>query len=696
MISALNGKLEKMTRFSDIGIAVLVIMILAMIIIPLPAFMLDFMLVVNISLALIILLLTLFTKNVLEFSTFPTLLLVTTMFGLSLNISSTRLILTEGNAGQMIDTFGNFVAGNNFIVGAVIFIIIILVNMMVVTSGSGRVSEVSARFTLDAMPGKQMSIDADLNAGLITEDQAKKRRKDLERETQFFGAMDGASKFVKGNAIAGIIITLINLIGGILIFSLQDGMGIMEALNHFGKLTIGDGLVSQIPSLMVSVASGILVTRSGSQTGFGSSLSGELFGNAKVIKIASGVLLLFAIVPGMPTIPFLLIGVVAFAAGYLMDENEKVKASEAKKSEIKAVAEQRTESKKVEEESITTFQVDPISIEIGYGLIPLADERQDNNLTSQIPTIRRQCAQEMGILLNPIRIRDNLQLAPNDYVIKIKGNEVAQGSLYLDKFMIIDPGESTFEFNGIAAKEPSFGLDAMWVDESDKDMADIKGYTVVDPLTVLITHLKETITQHSFELLGRQEVKQLFEGIKEKYSVVIDELIPDILRLGEVQKVLQNLLKEHIPINDLVTILETLADYGNTTKDTEVLTEYVRQALKRTIVKPHLDANGVLHVVTIHPDLEERISQSTRKSTAGSIPALQPNEITHLFDNLTFSNNQLDSHGIPHVLLASPKIRPAVKNLLAFNFPDLPILSLNEVPNDIAIETEGMIETTVR
>lgn len=692
MISTLNGKIEKLTRFSDIGIAFLVVVILAMIVIPLPPALLDFMLVVNISLSLIILLLTLFTKNVLEFSTFPTLLLITTMFGLALNISSTRLILTQGNAGQLIETFGNFVAGNNFIVGVVIFIIIVLVNMMVVTAGSGRVSEVSARFTLDAMPGKQMAIDADLNAGLITEAQAKKRRNDLSRESQFFGAMDGASKFVKGNATAGIIITLINLIGGILIFALGEGMEVMEALNHFGQLTIGDGLVSQVPSLMVSVASGILVTRTGSEGAFGSALSGELFGNAKVIKIAAVVLLGFAIVPGMPTIPFLLLGVTAFAAGYLIDENDKVKESEAKESEIKAAAAQRTEKEKVQEESIASFQVDPLAIEIGYGLIPLADERQDNNLTSQIPTIRNQCAQEMGILLNPIRIRDNLQLAPNDYVIKIKGNDVAQGSLYLDKFMIIDPGESSFEFNGIPAKEPSFGLDAMWIDESDRDMADIKGYTVVDPLTVLITHLKETIKQHSHELLGRQEVKQLFEGIKEKYSVVIDELIPDILRLGEVQKVLQNLLKEQIPINDLVTILETLADYGNTTKDSEILTEYVRQALKRTIVKPHLDGIGVLHVVTIHPDIEERISQSTRKSSAGSIPALQPNEITAMFDRITLSNNQLDSQGIPHVLLASPKIRPAVKNLLAFNFPELPVLSLNEVPNDIAIETEGMID----
>lgn len=692
MLAAVNNKLKGLSKQMDIAIALLVVMILGMIIVPLPSPLLDFMLVINISLSLIILLLTLFTKSVLEFSTFPTVLLITTMFRLALNISSTRLILTQGAAGQVIDTFANFVAGSNFVVGLVVFIIIIIVQMVVVTSGSGRVSEVSARFTLDAMPGKQMAIDADLNAGLITQEEAKHRRKDLEREAQFFGAMDGASKFVKGDAIAGIIITIINLIGGILIYVTQQGMGMMEAMNHFGKLTIGDGLVSQVPSLLISVGSGILVTRSGSPKAFGTALGEELFGIPKVLMMVAGVLLVFALIPGFPVIPFLLFGVLAGTAGYLLNENEKTQVAAEKEQAIKEKAAQRTQSEKVQEESASAFQVDPLAIEIGYGLIPLADDSQDLNLTGQIPTIRRQCAQEMGILLSPIRIRDNLQLDPHEYAIKIKGNEVAIGVLYLDKLMIIDPGETQFDFDGIPAKEPSFGLDAMWIDENDREAADLKGYTVVDPLTVLVTHLKEVIRQNSAELLGRQEVKLLLEGIKDKYSVVIDELIPDIMRLGEVQKVLQNLLKENIPINDLVTILETLADYGSLTKDSETLTEYVRQALKRTIVKPYQDQNGTLHVLTIHPDTEELISQSIQKSSAGSIPVLQSAEITKIFDSLAQVHQQLDSMGIPHVLLSSPKVRPAIKNLISFNFPDIAVLSLNEVPNDVSIETEGMIE----
>lgn len=692
MSTAFWGKLEKITGSLDVIVAFFVMAILAMIIIPLPSGLLDLMLVINIALSITILLLTLFTKNVLEFSTFPTILLITTMFRLALNISSTRLILTEGEAGAVIETFANFVAGSNFVVGAVIFIIIVIIQMMVVTNGSSRVSEVSARFTLDAMPGKQMAIDADLNSGLINEEQAKKRRSDLERETQFFGAMDGASKFVKGDAMAGIIITVINLIGGVAIHSMQNGMPIMEALMTFGKLTIGDGLVSQIPSLLISVASGILVTRSGSLKGFGSSMGEELFGSSKVMMMLSVILLLFAIMPGFPTIPFLLLGVLSGAAGYLLMENEKSQKTNQKAKEMRSMAAQRTKSEKTVDESVASFQVDPISIEIGYGLIPIADENQDNNLMSHITTIRKQSAHELGILLSPIRIRDNLQLKANDYVIKIKGNVIARGELYLDKYMIVDPGETEFDFDGIPTKEPAFGLDAMWVNESDREAADLRGYTVVDPITVLVTHLKETIYKSSYELLGRQEVKQLLEGIKDKYAVVIDELIPDILRLGEVQKVLQNLLKENIPINDLVTILETLADYGNTTKDSEMLTEYVRQALKRTVVKPYLNEQDVLQVVTILPDTEELITRSIQKSSAGSIPILQPDTVTKIFDSITAIHNQLSARGIPHVLLASPKVRPALKNLLTYNFSDLAVVSLNEVPNDVPIETVGMIE----
>lgn len=692
MAAQLTKKNRNASAFMDVGIATFVVLILAMIIIPLPAPLLDLLLIVNLALSMTILLLTLFTKNVLEFSTFPTLLLLTTMFRLGLNISSTRLVLTEGDAGKVIDTFANLVAGNNIIVGAVIFIIIFIIQMIVVTNGASRVSEVSARFTLDAMPGKQMSIDSDLNSGLINEQQAKQRRNDLERETQFFGAMDGASKFVKGDATAGIIITFINLIGGTLIYSLQQGMPIMEAMNKFGRLTIGDGLVSQIPSLLISIGSGILVTRSGNAKTFGTSLMPELMSSSKVLYLVSAILLIFAILPGFPTFTFLTMALLLGGSSYLIQQNEKKVQLEKITEEQRILAGERMLQNQSNEETVTAHQVDPISIEIGYGLIAIADETKDDNLMNQIHSIRKQCATEIGILLKPIRIKDNLQLGMNQYVIKIKGNVYAQGELYMDRFLILSPGDMEFDFNGIATKEPSFGLDAMWITGNDREMADLQGYTVVDPLTVFVTHLKETIFQHSQELLGRQEVKQLLETLKETHNVVIDELIPDILRLGEVQKVLQNLLKENIPITDMVTVLETLADYGTTVKDIELLTEYVRQALKQTIVKNYLDENAVLNVVTIHPNTEEMLGKNIQKSSSGSIPLIQGNNVTKLFDSIKKIHNHLEAEGRPHVLLVAPKIRPSLKNLLTFNFPEIAVLSLNEVPNEIAIESVGMVE----
>lgn len=692
MAAQLTKKNRNASAFMDVGIATFVVLILAMIIIPLPAPLLDLLLIVNLALSMTILLLTLFTKNVLEFSTFPTLLLLTTMFRLGLNISSTRLVLTEGDAGKVIDTFANLVAGNNIIVGAVIFIIIFIIQMIVVTNGAGRVSEVSARFTLDAMPGKQMSIDSDLNSGLINEQQAKQRRNDLERETQFFGAMDGASKFVKGDATAGIIITFINLIGGTLIYSLQQGMPIMEALNKFGRLTIGDGLVSQIPSLLISIGSGILVTRSGNAKTFGTSLMPELMSSSKVLYLVSAILLIFALLPGFPTVTFSMMAILLGGSSYLIQQNETKAQFEKITEEQRILAGERMLQNQSNEETVTAHQVDPISIEIGYGLISIADETKDDNLMNQIHSIRKQCATEIGILLKPIRIKDNLQLSMNQYVIKIKGNVYAQGELYMDRYLILSPGDTEFAFNGIATKEPSFGLDAMWITGDDREMADFQGYTVVDPLTVFVTHLKETIFQHSQELLGRQEVKQLLETLKETHNVVIDELIPDILRLGEVQKVLQNLLKENIPITDMVTVLETLADYGTTVKDIELLTEYVRQALKQTIVKNYLDENAVLNVVTIHPNTEEMLGKNIQKSSSGSIPLIQGNNVTKLFDSIKKIHNHLEAEGRPHVLLVSPKIRPSLKNLLTFNFPEIAVLSLNEVPNEIAIESVGMVE----
>ena len=689
MAATMRNIIDIFNKYTEIFIAFGIIAIIGIIIIPIPSGFLDFLLVCNISLGVIVLLLTLFTKNVLEFSTFPTLLLIATMFRLALNISSTRLILGEGDAGHVINAFANFVTGNNYIVGAVVFIIITIVQMVVVTNGAGRVSEVTARFTLDAMPGKQMAIDADLNAGLIDEQSAKLRRKNLEREANFYGAMDGASKFVKGDAIAGIIITLVNLVGGILIFSVRDGIGIMEALDKFGKLTIGDGLVGQVPALLISIASGILVTRSDDGQSFGTSVVGELFGVSQVMIISASVLFLIGLVPAFPMLPFTIVALGLGIIGYLLIENDKAEVVQSNLQAEQAIEYSRESER---EEGVSTFQVEPISLEIGYGLIPLVDEGNDDNLIAHITSIRRQCANELGIIVNPIRIRDNLQLAPNDYIIKIKGNKVAEGQIYLNRFLVIDPGNSDFDLDGIAAREPAFGLDAIWIEAKDKERAELNDYTIVDPVTVIATHLKEIIKDNSQDLMGRQEVKQLLEGIKENYNVVVDELIPDIMSLGEVQKVLQNLLRENIPIYDLVSILEVLADNGTMTKDNEVLTEHVRHALKRTIVKRYLNTEASLMVITLHPDLEEFIASNMRKTMAGSMPVLDPNSITKILDNIKKINDKMLINGIEPVILSSPKIRVAFRNLISFNFPGIPVLSINEIPNDIEITAIGLVE----
>lgn len=690
MQNAMNNNRENFNSFLNIFTGFFVVAVVTMIILPLPVFLLDTFLILNIGISVVILVLSMFTNSVLEFTSFPTLLLITTMIRLALNISATRLVLTVGDAGKVIETFSIIATGNNYIVGAIVFIIILVVQMLVITSGSSRVAEVSARFTLDAMPGKQMAIDSDLNAGLISEPEAKQKRADLQRESNFYGAMDGASKFVKGDAIASIIIILVNLIGGILIHSFQGNYTALEAIEHFGQLTIGSGLVSQVPSLMISVASGILVTRTANDEGLGTTLAGELFNTAQALYIVAAFMVMLAMVPNFPTLTSLLLALAFAVAGYLTAQNKKEAEIEQVRHEIEMANAMPAESID-EEDSVHSFQVDPISIQLGYGLIPLADENKESNLTNHIAAIRNQISQEIGIILPPVRIQDNLQFEANAYSIKIKGNELASGTLYIDKYMLVEPG-GDFDIEGIAAKEPAFGMDALWIDERNKEKAELHDYTVVDPLTVLITHLKEVIKKNSYELLGRQEVKELFEGIKDKYNVVLDELIPDILRLGEVQKVLQNLLKEGIPINDLVTILETLADYGNITKDSETLTEYVRQALNRTVVKPYLTEDNVINVITVHPNIEETIEQSIQKSTNGSVPVLQSQVITQIFDSINVQHTQLLAQGIPHVILTSPKNRPAMRNLISFNFPDIAVLSLNEIPNEVGLETVGMIE----
>lgn len=688
MPSMINELARRFSKYSEVIVAFLTVAIIGIIMIPLSTFFLDVLLVTNLGMAVVIFVLTLFATTVLQFSTFPTMLLVTTMFRLALNISATRLILSTGYAGRVIDAFANFVTGDNYIVGAVIYLIIVLVQIIVVTNGASRVSEVSARFTLDAMPGKQMAIDADLNSGLIDEETAKIRRKNLQRESNFYGAMDGASKFVKGDAVAGIIITVVNLVGGILIFSLQ-GMGVMDAIDQFGKLTIGAGIVSQVGSLLISLASGILVTRSDDGQGFGKSVTQELFGIKQVLMVASAVLLMIALVPAFPTIPFLLISIALGSVAYLLKENER---AEIRMQEERAAAATLIKRKKQEPEGIMSFQVEPVSMEIGYGLISIVDEGREDNLISQITSIRRQCALEMGIVVNPIRIRDNLELAPNEYVIKIKGNTASGGNIYLDKYMALDPGNMDFELDGIRAKDPAFGIDALWINSDVKDAAEMHGYTVVEPVTVLVTHLKEIIKENSPELLGRQEVKQLLEGIKGDYNVVVDELVPDILSLGEVQKVLQGLLREGVPIFDLVTILESLADNGRMTKDTETLIEYVRNALKRTIVKRYLNPQGKLEVVTIHPELEELIGNNVQRTMGGSMPVLKPNAINQIFDSLSKTSNEAMLNGSQPVILASPRIRVALRNLIAFNFPNIGVLSINEIPNDVEIEAIGLVD----
>lgn len=679
-----------MNNYLNVFTGILVVAVVAMIILPLPIFLLDTFLILNLGISVVILVLSMFTNSVLEFTSFPTLLLITTIIRLALNISATRLILTVGNAGKVIDTFSTVATGNNYIVGAIIFIIILVVQMLVITSGSSRVAEVSARFTLDAMPGKQMAIDSDLNAGLISEPEAKQKRNDLQRESNFYGAMDGASKFVKGDAIASIIIILVNLLGGILIHSFQGNYTALEAVEHFGQLTIGSGLVSQVPSLMISMASGILVTRTANDEGLGSTLAGELFHTAQALYIVGIFMVLLAFIPNFPTFTSLILALTFGVGGYLTEQNKKEAEIEKARREIE-MANTIPEETEGNEESVHSFQVDPISIQLGYGLIPLADENKESNLTNHIAAVRSQISHEIGIVLPAVRIQDNLQFEPNAYSIRIKGNELASGKIYIDKYMLVEPG-GDFDIEGIPAQEPAFGMDALWIDEANKEKAELYEYTVVDPLTVLITHLKEVIKENSEELLGRQEVKELFEGIKDKYNVVIDELIPDVLRLGEVQKVLQNLLKEEVPINDLVTILETLADYGNITKDSETLTEYVRQALSRTIVKPYLTDENILNVMTVHPSIEDMIEESIQKSSNGSVPVLQSQVITGIFDSINNQHTQLQAQGIPHVILTAPKNRAAMRNLISFNFSDIAVLSLNEIPNEIGLETVGMIE----
>lgn len=674
-------------KTKDIAVLGGVIGIVLMMILPIPAWLLDILLVINISLALMILLVAMSTKEALEFSIFPALLLITTLFRLALNVSTTKLILGTGHAGEVVATFGSWIAGGQIAVGFVVFLILVVVQFIVITKGSERVAEVGARFTLDAMPGKQMSIDADLNAGLINEQQARERRSKIEREADFYGAMDGASKFVKGDAIASIIILIINLVGGFIIGMAVMGLGFQEALSTFSVLTIGDGLVSQIPALLISTAAGLIVTRASSEGNLAQDLSSQLFLFPKLIYIVAVTVALlgfFTPIHGMTTLPLALL---LFFVARRMQQNITRKSIEDEQME----EEQQIEEVRSPESVINLLQVDPIEFEFGYGLIPLADTQQGGDLLDRIIMIRRQCALELGLVVPVIRIRDNIQLKPNEYIIKIKGNNVGSGELLLNHYLAMSPGYDDDAVSGIETTEPAFGLPALWIDESTKDIAELSGYTVVDPPSVVATHLTETIKKHAHELLGRQETRALIDNLKEHYPALVDELIPSVLGVGDVQKVLAKLLREKISIRDMVTIFETLADYGTYTKDPDVLTEYVRQALSRQITQQYSQKGDTLKVITVGPALEKKIAESVQQTEQGSYLALDPVSTQTVYQKLTEQINRLIQSGQQPIVLASPTIRMYLRQVIERTMQDIPVLSYSELEPNVEIQSVGVV-----
>ncbi|TDX51914.1 flagellar biosynthesis protein FlhA [Orenia marismortui] len=676
------------SQYSDVFFALAVIMVVVMFIIPLPTVLLDILLTLNISLGLTILLVSMYLVNPLELSVFPSLLLIATLFRLALNVSTTRLILGQANAGKVIEAFGEFVVGGNYVVGFVIFVILVAIQFIVITKGSERVAEVSARFTLDAMPGKQMSIDADLSSGLMTEAEARQRREEIRQEADFYGAMDGASKFVKGDAIAGIIITLINVLGGLIIGVIQMGMPITDALQTYTLLTVGDGLVSQVPALLISTATGIVVTRAASEGNLGQDFSKQLLAQPKTLMMVSSVIFLLGVLTPLPTFPFVLLAIVIGITGYTLYQSSKGQEELANDEEEEEIEEYR------EPDNLSQLlQVDPMELEVGYNLIPLVVPEQGGDLLDRVSMIRRQCALELGMIIPPIRIRDNMQLEPNHYRVNLRGIEIAQHEIEVDNYLAMDSGMVTEEVEGKETTEPAFGLPALWIGESQKERAEMLGYTVVDPPSVMATHLTELVKSHAYELLGRQEVKELIDNIKEDYSAVIDELIPDLLSIGQVQKVLQNLLKEGISIRDLVSILEVLADQAKNTQDTGILTEYVRQeALSRQISKKVKDDNNNVYVITLAQELEEKISNSIQHTEQGSYITLNPNIAQQIFNSLSQQIAQVSNQGLDPIVLTSPIVRYHFKQLTEQSVPNLTVLSFNELESYLNVQTVGMVK----
>lgn len=681
---------ESILNNADIGLAVAIIGVLMVMVLPVPPFLLDILLAGSITAGLIVLLVSIYITSPIQFSVFPSLLLVLAIFRLSLNVATTRNILLYGSggpdaAGKVIESFGQFVVGGNYIVGIVIFIILVIINFKVIVGGSTRASEVAARFTLDAMPGKQMSIDADLNAGYITEEDAKTRRKEIEDEASFFGAMDGALKFVKGDAVAGIIITIVNIVAGFAIGVFQQDMTMVEAAGVYTLLTIGDGLVSQLPALMISTAAGLVITRATSKADFGRELAEQLMINPRAFAMAAGFLIILGLVPGMPTTAFMTLGLGAGALALTLHQANQIFTKEQTDEEDRVAGEPTPE--KVE----ALLPLDTMELEIGYELIPLVDSSQDGELLERIKSIRRQFALEMGIIVPPLHIRDNLQLKSNEYQIVIKGVEIARGELWMNHHLAIDPGTGVTKVAGVETKDPTFGLPALWVSEANKEKAKSSGYTVVDSATVIATHIKEIIRQSAHELLGRQDLQNLIDTFKETNPKVVEELIPALLSLGQVQKVLQNLLKEQISIRDLQTILETLADNALITKDTDTLTEYVRQAMARQISKQYRDDASVLQVMSLDPALEESIMQSVRQTDHGAYLAMDPNQAQLLIDTIKENIPKFDMINTTPILLTGPGIRLHMRRLTERFVQNLVVISHNEISSDSSINNLAVL-----
>jgi flagellar biosynthesis protein FlhA len=680
---------------SSLMVAVGLVGILMVMILPLPTLVLDLLLSLGITMSLVILLMSMYNTDPLEFSAFPSLLLLTTLYRLSLNIASTRLILLHGHegpgaVGKVIQSFGNFVVGGNFAVGLIIFLIMVLINFIVITKGSGRIAEVAARFTLDAMPGKQMAIDADLNAGLINEEMAKQRRSEISRQSEFYGSMDGASKFVRGEAVASIVIMVINIVGGLFIGVISENLPILQAAETYTLLTIGDGLVSQIPSLIISTSAGIIVSRAASDTSMGKELAKQFGRQPQALAVSSGIIMLFGLIPGLPHVPFLLLGAGMGVLAWIAFQNMATE-----KAEEKIAEEQRRETGPLPGSPETVealLPLDTLELEVGYGLIPLVDETQEGDLLERIRGIRRQFAIDMGLIVPPLHVRDNLQIKPGEYVLLLKGVEIARSELMMGYFLAMDSGGAKRVVEGIPTEEPAFKLPALWISADKKDEAQLAGYTVVDPSTVVATHLTEVLRTHADELLGRQDTQKLLDNLAKNHPKVVEELVPGLLALGKVQKILQNLLRERVSIRNLLTICETLADYAPMGKDTEILTEYVRQKLSRSIISTMTDDTGTLSVITLTTQIEDLIRESVQATEQGSFLAMDPNLGQKIIEALQAMVDKISHEGYQPIVITSPVVRRHLRKLIERFMPQVVVLSHNELTNQSKIQSLGTVD----